>query len=344
MVNAINMQLYKILLLTITYFGDIIAITTVNNNKKQQTTTQSANLGYKILVGNERRRILEQQKIIEIELLAAKIRLESILSMGSCGSGHVGGVLSAADVVAVLYGDVVHYDSTDPLMEDRDRVILSKGHCGPVLYAALALKGFFPIELLSTLNQNNTTLPSHCSMHDTPGIDMSTGSLGQGASLAAGLALGMKLKNIRRFVYLILGDGECDEGQVWEMAMFAAQQKLDHLVAFVDLNHQQLDGYTDDICALGDIRRKFEDFGWHALQVDGHDPAAIYDAIQKAKEVTGIPSVIVLDTVKGKGWSVTEGKGNVHHIPVTRVQMEAAKLELGGRIGALQAKLQEGGI
>lgn len=286
---------------------------------------------------------MEQQKMIEIELLAAKIRLESILSMGSCGSGHVGGVLSAADLVAVLYGDVAYYDSAHPLMEDRDRIILSKGHCGPVLYAALALKGFFPKELLSTLNQNNTTLPSHCNMHDTPGIDMSTGSLGQGASLAAGLALGMKLKNIRRYAYLILGDGECDEGQVWEMALFAAQQKLDNLIAFVDLNHQQLDGYTDDICGLGDLRRKFEDFGWNALQINGHDPAAIHDAVREAKEKTGLPSVIVLDTVKGKGWSVTEGKANVHHMTITREHMEAAKVELGGRIAALLAMLDRMG-
>lgn len=286
---------------------------------------------------------MERQKFIELELLAAKIRLESILSMGSCGSGHVGGVLSAADLVAVLYGDAACYDPAAPRMEDRDRIILSKGHCGPVLYAVLALKGFFPKALLSTLNQNGTTLPSHCNMHDTPGIDMSTGSLGQGGSLAAGLALGMRLKDSRRCVYLILGDGECDEGQVWEMALFAAQQKLDNLITFVDLNHQQLDGYTDNICALGDIRRKFEDFGWHAVQIDGHDLAAIHDAIGEAKEKTGVPSMIVLDTVKGKGWSVTEGKANVHHIPITRRQTEAAKLELGGRIAALQAKLQEGG-
>lgn len=288
--------------------------------------------------------MLEQRKIFEMELLAAEIRLESILAMGSCGSGHVGGVLSAADLVAVLYGDAAYYNPAAPLMEDRDRVILSKGHCGPVLYAALALKGFFPKELLATLNQNNTTLPSHCNMHDTPGIDMSTGSLGQGASLAAGLALGMRLRNIRRYAYLILGDGECDEGQVWEMALFAAQQKLDHLIAFVDLNHQQLDGYTDDICALGDIRRKFEDFGWNAVQIDGHDPEAIHDAIREAKEKTGMPSVIVLDTIKGRGWSVTEGKADIHHIPVTREQTEAARLEFGNRIAVLRAKLEPGGL
>lgn len=287
---------------------------------------------------------MEQQKIIEMKLLATKIRLESILSMGSFGSGHVGGVLSVADLVAVLYGEVLHYNPLDPLMEDRDRVILSKGHCGPVLYAALALKGFFPKKLLSTLNRNNTTLPSHCNMHDTPGIDMSTGSLGQGASLAAGLALGLKLRNIPRYAYLILGDGECDEGQVWEMALFAAQQKLDNLIAFVDLNHQQLDGYTDDICALGDVRKKFEDFGWHTVQINGHDPAAIYDAIQNAKLETGHPSMIVLDTVKGKGWSVTEGKTNVHHMTITQEQMKTARVELGEQIAALQENLMEGGI
>lgn len=284
---------------------------------------------------------MKEDKRNELNLFAARLRLESILSMASCGSGHVGGVLSAAELVAVLYGDQARYRPAEPDWDGRDRIVLSKGHCGPILYAALALEGFFPKELLNTLNQPGSTLPSHCNMHDTPGIDMSTGSLGQGASLAAGMALGLKMRKNDAYTYLILGDGECDEGQVWEMALFAAQQKLDHLIAFVDLNRQQLDGYTDEILALGDLRRKFEDFGWHAVEVDGHDVSAIHDAIEDAKSRAGVPSMIVLDTVKGKGWSVTEGRTGIHHIPITPEQAAAAKKELGAQISALQAKLRE---
>ena len=284
---------------------------------------------------------MKEDKRNELNLFAAQLRLESILSMASCGSGHVGGVLSAAELVAVLYGDQARYRPAEPDWDGRDRIVLSKGHCGPILYAALALEGFFPKELLSTLNKPGSTLPSQCNMHDTPGIDMSTGSLGQGASLAAGMALGLKMRKNDAYTYLILGDGECDEGQVWEMALFAAQQKLDHLIAFVDLNRQQLDGYTDEILALGDLRRKFEDFGWHAVEVDGHDVSAIHDAIEDAKSRAGVPSMIVLATVKGKGWSVTEGRTGIHHTPITPEQAAAAKKELGAQISALQAKLQE---
>ncbi len=284
---------------------------------------------------------MKEDKRNELNLFAARLRLESILSMASCGSGHVGGVLSAAELVAVLYGDQARYRPAEPDWDGRDRSVLSKGHCGPILYAALALEGFFPKELLSTLNKPGWALPRPCNMHDTPGIDMSTGSLGQGASLAAGMALGLKMRKNDAYTYLILGDGECDEGQVWEMALFAAQQKLDHLIAFVDLNRQPLDGYTDEILALGDLRRKFEDFGWHAVEVDGHDVSAIHDAIEDAKSRAGVPSMIVLDTVKGKGWSVTEGRTGIHHIPITPEQAAAAKKELGAQISALQAKLQE---
>jgi transketolase len=220
-------------------------------------------------------------------------------------------------------------------MEDRDRVVLSKGHCGPALYAALALKNFFPLEWLKTLNANGTRLPGHCNMRETPGIDMSTGSLGQGASLAAGIALGMKIKNLSARAYLILGDGECDEGQVWEMALFAAQRGLDNLVGFVDWNHQQLDGDTDAVCSLGSLEEKFKAFGWHACTVPGHDVEAIYDAVLETREQRERPSMIVLDTVKGRGWSLTEGKPNIHHISISAEQAEEARKEIGGRIDAL---------
>jgi transketolase len=281
--------------------------------------------------------MLSREEKKELDLLAAHIRLESILSMASFGGGHVGGVLSLAETVAVLYGKVLRYNPAEPGMEDRDRVVLSKGHCGPVLYAALALKGFFPLEKLKTLNANGTMLPSHCNMQETPGIDISTGSLGQGASLAAGIALGMQLKHIPAYAYLILGDGECDEGQVWEMALFAAHHKLENLVGFIDWNHQQLDGYTDGICSLGSLEEKFTAFGWHAQTVNGHDAEAIYNAVVKAWETKGQPSMIILDTLKGKGWSLTEGKPNIHHMTISAQQAEEARKEIGSRIEALRA-------
>lgn len=286
---------------------------------------------------------MEESKRIQLELFAQQLRLESILSMASCGSGHVGGVLSAAELIAVLYGEEMRYDPAHPEWDGRDRVVLSKGHCGPILYAALALKGFFPRSVLATLNQPGSSLPSHCNSQDTPGIDVSTGSLGQGASLAAGMALGLRLRGNDAYTYLILGDGECDEGQVWEMALFAAQQKLDHLIAFVDLNHQQLDGPTKDVLDLGDLRQKFADFGWNAVQVDGHDVGAIHEAIKEAKAVEGVPSVVVLDTVKGKGWSRTEGRTGIHHIPISPEEAEQARQEIGARIAALENMAQEVG-
>ncbi|QQO11047.1 transketolase [Breznakiella homolactica] len=272
----------------------------------------------------------------ELDLLAAKIRLQSIISMASYGSGHAGGVLSLAEAMAVLYGKVMHYDSANPQMEDRDRLVLSKGHCGPVLYAVLALEGFFPLEMLKTLNANGGNLPSHSNMHKTPGVDISTGSLGQGSSLAAGIALGMRLRDIQRFTYLILGDGECDEGQVWEAALFAAQRGLGNLIGFVDWNHQQLDGYTDGICGLGDLERKFMDFGWDSRTIPGHDVEAVYDAVVSAQAVKDKPSMIILDTVKGKGWSLTEGKPNVHHITISPEQLTEAENEIGTVIRNLE--------
>ncbi len=264
----------------------------------------------------------------KLELLAARIRLESIRAMHASGGGHVGGCMSIAEVLAVLYGGIMHYNPENPKAEPRDKLVLSKGHCGPALYAALALSGFFPLEELLTLNKNGTRLPSHCDMRKTPGIDMTTGSLGQGASTAAGLALGKKMKSEPGNVFLILGDGECDEGQVWEMVMFAKQRRLDNLITFVDLNHQQLDGYTEDICSMGGLCGRFTSFGWESCIINGNDVCAVYDAAAKAVlRHSGSPSCIVLDTVKGKGWSLTEGKTGIHHMAVTDGMMAEAEKE-----------------
>jgi transketolase len=266
--------------------------------------------------------MLDQQQIKEFNRFATQIRIETIRQIAGLGSGHVGGTMSLAEVLAVLYGGVMKVDPANPGWAERDWLVVSKGHAGPAVYAALALKGYFPIKELATLNRPGTNLPSHCDRTKTPGIDMTTGSLGQGASSAMGIALGNRIDGRDNYTYLILGDGECQEGQVWEAALFAAQYRLSHLIAFIDNNRQQLDGYTRDVCDLGDVAQKFTDFGWFAQNVNGHDVAQIYEAIVKAKEQNERPSMIVLDTVKGQGCGFAEGKLNNHFMPVTKEQVD----------------------
>lgn len=268
----------------------------------------------------------------ELERFAARIRLETMKEFKELGFGHVGGSMSIADTLAVLYGAAMNIDPGSPRWEDRDWLVVSKGHSGPAVYAALALKGYFPLEELLTLNKPGTNLPSHCDRNKTPGIDMTTGSLGQGVSTAIGVALGNRLDKRNSYVYLIIGDGECDEGQVWEGALYAAHQKLDNLIAFVDDNKKQLDGYTKDVNNLGDIAEKFRSFGWHAQRVDGADVEQIYSAIMAAKEVKGMPSVIVLDTVKGKGCSFAENAEANHHMIVDPAQADKVIEELERKV------------
>ena len=265
--------------------------------------------------------MLSPSELRDIRRFGKQIEIETLRTIGSLGVGHIGGSLSIADVLSVLYGKVMKIDPQNPNWAGRDWLILSKGHSGPGLYATLALKGYFPQAELMTLNQPGTRLPSHCDRNRTPGIDMTTGSLGQGSSLAAGVAMSHKIDNLDNWIYLILGDGELQEGQVWEMAMFAAQQKLDNLIAFVDANGMQVDGRLCDICDLGDLAGKFESFGWHVQSVNGHDASAIYDAIEAAKQATGRPSVIVMATVKGHGWHLMAGNPGCHNMPITREQM-----------------------
>lgn len=267
-----------------------------------------------------------------LEKFAAQIRLETLGAITKRGFGHVGGAMSIAEALAALYGSIMRIDPKNPNWEDRDWLVCSKGHAGPALYAALALKGYFDKQILSTLNEGGTILPSHCDRNKTPGIDMTTGSLGQGISTAIGVTLGNRLDNKDSYTYLILGDGELNEGQVWEGILFANHFKLDHLIVFVDYNKQQLDGYTEDIMDTGDILEKFAAFGWHAIKVDGHNPAAICDAVKEAKSKTGKPSVIVLDTFKGKGCTFAEGILDNHHMVVSEEQgskaMDAIKQKL----------------
>jgi len=278
--------------------------------------------------------MLTHEKEQELQKFATEIRLETMKEFAHLGFGHVGGALSVVETLAVLYGDVMRVDPKNPAWPERDWLVVSKGHAGPAVYATLALKGYFPLEELLTLNQGGTNLPSHCDRNKTVGVDMTTGSLGQGVSSAIGIALGNRLDKKETYTYLIVGDGECDEGQVWEGALFAAHQKLDNLIAFVDANKKQLDGYTKDINDLGDIREKFETFGWHAQDVNGADVADIHRAIHAAKETQGRPSVIVLDTIKGQGVTFVEEIIMNHHIIVDQEQAKAAIVELEERLSA----------
>lgn len=272
----------------------------------------------------------------QFDRMALHIRRNIIRQMVAFGSGHIGGAMSIADVLGVLYGGVMEVDPAQPRREDRDWLVLSKGHAGPAVYAALAARGFFDEEVLDTLNRPGTILPSHCDRFRTPGVDISTGSLGQGISTAIGAALGNRLAGRKNTVYLIVGDGECDEGQIWEGVLFAAHHRVDNLVMFVDYNKKQLDGATDSVCKLGDLRRKLEDFDWFAQEVDGHDTAAIYEAIQRAKAECGRPSAIVLQTVKGKGCLKAEHAEANHHMTFTKEEGQTELAALARQLEALE--------
>lgn len=255
---------------------------------------------------------MEKNKAVRV--FAEEIRVETLKEFAALGFGHVGGAMSVVEALAVLYGGEMRIDPQNPQWPERDRLVMSKGHAGPALYATLALKGYFPLEVLKTLNQGGTILPSHCDRLKTPGVDMTTGSLGQGMSLACGLAMGNRIQGRDSYTYLILGDGECNEGQVWEGAMFAAHFKLNRLIAFVDLNKQQLDGKTEDIMNMGDMVDKFKSFGWLTCKVDGHNVDKILDAIHAGKAQNEKPVMIILDTIKGNGCELAMQRFPNHHI------------------------------
>lgn len=278
-----------------------------------------------------------KKSLKEMNIFAAQIRKAALRAMNAFHGGHVGGSMSMSDLMAALYGEVMKVDPKNPQWEERDWLVVSKGHCGPAVYGTLALMGYFPEDELDTLNKEGTRLPSHCARNRTPGIDMTTGSLGQGVSAAVGIAWGMQYQKKPNYVYTILGDGECDEGQVWEAALFAATKKLGHLIGFVDYNKKQLDGYTKDICDLGDLRQKFEDFGWHSQEVDGHDIPAIVAAIEEAKKVADKPSMIVLNTIKGKDCCFADTFYN-HFVRFPEEDYEAAIKELDAKIAKLESE------
>ena len=249
---------------------------------------------------------------------AREIRKLSITAIGKLGSGHIGGVLSICDVVSALFFEVMNIDEKNPMLEERDRFVLSKGHGGPAVYAALALRGFIQIEELDTLNRPGTKLPSHCDRRLTRGIDMSTGSLGQGFSAAVGMAIAAQMDKKDLYVYSIIGDGESQEGQIWEAAMLAGNKRLDHLVAFTDYNKMQIVGWTQEVNGLDPLEDKWKAFGWHVQTIDGHDMEQILYAIRLAKSVKGRPSMIVLNTVKGKGGDFCEAVLTSHNMAVTK--------------------------
>lgn len=246
----------------------------------------------------------------ELKKFALQIRIAEIEEFKTRGFGHLGGSLSITDALAVLYGAVMKYDPNNPTWPERDKFVSSKGHAGPAVYATLALKGFFPVEELATLNRPGTNLPSHCDRLKTPGIDMTTGSLGQGTSLAVGLALGAKMRGYDSKVYLMCGDGEINEGQVWEAAMFTAAKKVTNLIWMIDNNKKQLDGSVADILDSGDLEAKFAAFGFEAITINGNDVEALYEAL--TKEITDKPLAIILDTVKGYGIKEVEDMENNH--------------------------------
>lgn len=271
-------------------------------------------------------------KIEELKGKAREIRKHIIEMTCKAGSGHPGGSLSAADIVTALYFNELRLDPARPDWPDRDRFVLSKGHAAPVLYAALAERGYFPVEELMTLRKLGSRLQGHPDMRKVPGVEMSTGSLGQGLSAANGMAIAARLDKKDYRVYALLGDGEIQEGQVWEAAMAAAHYKLDNVTAFLDHNGFQIDGPVREVMSPEPVADKWRAFGWHVIAVDGHDLKQILDALDEAKTIKGKPTMIVAETVKGKGVSFMEHQVGWHGVAPKPEEMEKALAELGCEI------------
>ncbi|KEA50050.1 carbohydrate degradation protein [Mangrovibacter sp. MFB070] len=269
----------------------------------------------------------------EIATFARQIRIETLRALNHLGFGHYGGSMSVVETLAVLYGDVMHTDPQHPDWPERDYFVLSKGHAGPALYSTLALKGYFPVEQLLTLNENGTHLPSHPDRLKTRGVDATTGSLGQGVSIAGGIALAHQLAGKPNRVFCIVGDGELNEGQCWEAFQFIAHHKLNNLVLFVDWNKQQLDGPLSEIISPGDLSAKFRAFGFAVTQVKGDDIAGIQAAVAPVSLPGDAPRVVILDSIKGQGVPCLEALPNSHHLRLTpemqtTLERELAQLEV----------------
>ena len=280
---------------------------------------------------------MEENKLKKLALQAAKIRKEAVKAIQSANSGHVGGSLSVTDILTVLYFDKMNIDPQNPHMENRDRFVLSKGHCTPAMYAVLALKGFFPVEYLRTFRDIESNLSGHVEMRHIPGVDMSAGSLGQGFSAAVGMALSGKIYKKDFRVYSVVGDGEIQEGQIWEAAMAAGNYKLDNLILFVDNNNLQIDGTIDEIMSPYPIEDKFRAFKWNVISIDGHDYTQISDAVDKGMQTKNMPTVIVAKTVKGKGVSFMENDVKWHGHTPSEQEFTLAFKELNDALARLEA-------
>lgn len=280
----------------------------------------------------------------EIPVLAKEIRKEVIRMLAGAGSGHPGGSLSEADILAVLYFRQMRIDPKNPRWEDRDRFVLSKGHGVPAVYAAMALRGFFPKDDLATLRKLGSPLQGHPDMRRLPGLEACTGSLGQGLSICAGMALALRMDRRDAWVYCLMSDGETEEGQTWEAAAFAGFHKLDRLIAIVDYNKFQLDGALSEILDMEPFRAKWESFRWAVREIDGHDIGQINEAIEEAKRAPGKPHMIIAHTVKGKGVSFMEGNNHFHGVAPTPEEAQAALKELDGDRSASDALVAAGKI
>ncbi len=259
-----------------------------------------------------------------MKAFADEARKNCLFCIANLGVGHVGGALSIVEILTCLYnGEMRNLDPKDPRREDRDMLVISKGHSGPALYAILAKKGYFPMTWLATLNKGGTRLPSHCDRNQTPGIDMSTGSLGQGISAACGIAYGSKLKGLDQRTYCIIGDGESEEGQNWEAAMFASANKLDNFICITDYNKLQIDGTVEQVVGLNNLVEKWSSFGWEVFRCDGHDLKTLTEVFSKCHERNGKPKMIIADTIKGKGFPRLEGKPESHNSPITLDEVKA---------------------
>jgi transketolase len=273
---------------------------------------------------------LTAERKAHLDALCGKFRRDVIDALYGAQTGHPGGSLSVCEILTTLYFEKARVDPADPQKPDRDRIVLCKGHAAPMLYCVLAGKGFFPVEEMKTLRRLNTRLQGHPATGHTPGVDLSTGPLGTGLSAALGMALGLRLSKNDARVYAILGDGDVEEGMVWEACMSAVKFKADNLIAIYDWNKVQLDGKCSDIMPQGDMKAKFTAFGWRCISCDGHDIAALCDAIDKANEPDGRPVIILADTIKGKGVSFMEGQSVWHGKAIGEADYKRAVAELGG--------------
>lgn len=273
--------------------------------------------------------MIQSRNIDFLKEQARLVRIEILKMLTVSGSGHTGGSLSSADIVTALYFYKMRHRPNDPKWHERDRFILSKGHAAPLLYTVLALTGYFDRSLLTTLRKIGSPLQGHPSSKLLDGVEVSTGSLGQGLSIANGIALGLRLDNINSRVYCLLGDGEIQEGQVWEAAMTAGHYFLDNLCAIVDLNDLQIDGKCSDVMKIDPVHKKWEAFNWHVFEIDGHNMEEIVNTLDEAEKIKGKPSVILARTIKGKGASIFEGKVEYHGLAPTIEELEIALKELG---------------